>query len=543
MSTPAEPHSSALLTPIQRRVVLVGMMGGQSLAAIDQMVLSTAVGSIAGELGNIAQAPWIFTANLLASASSMPIWGKLGDLYGRRRVFQLAILIFIGASLLAANAGSMIQLLACRALQGLGGGALLTMPYAIIGDIVRPRERPAYVAFISVVWTTAGFVGPPLGGFLVEGPGWRWMFYLNVPMALLALALIKWGYRIPRQRIEHRIDFAGAALLFSAVGSLILYTSWAGDALGWISAHALLLLGLSFGLGLLFLRQERRADEPIVELGLLRMHTVWPPLLATCIFGFANFVIAFFLPLYSIVVRGTSTVKAGFALAPLTAGLLIAGIVIGRRAARTQRYRRYASAGLVVYIVGLIGLALADSDGSLLVFWGCSLMLGIGSGMLSPMVIASLQNSVDERFLGIASSLPGFARAVAQTIGTSALGAFFALRLDGHLRADALPITDPPFETSALLDSPAAIRTLAEPLKSAVIESYRAAFSESFVVMLGIIGCSLVATRFMMDPTHGGESERVPIRSRPSSITRGPQRREESSGASARGGPGGMQDG
>ena len=167
----AEPHPSTLLTPLQRRVVLAGMMGGVSLAAIDQMLLSTAVGAIAGELGNINQAPWIFSANLLTSASGMPIWGKLGDLYGRRRVFQSAIAVFIVASLFASQVETMAQLVLCRALLGLGGGALLTIPYAILGDIVPPRDRAAYVAFITVIWTTAGFLGPPLGGYFVDGPG------------------------------------------------------------------------------------------------------------------------------------------------------------------------------------------------------------------------------------------------------------------------------------------------------------------------------------------------------------------------------------
>ena len=363
-----EVHSSQHLSVMQRRLVLVGMMTGMSLAAIDQMVLSTAVGAIAGELGDLSQAPWIFTANLLTSASSMPIWGKLGDLYGRRRVFQSAMILFIVASILASQSETMIWLLACRALQGLGGGALLTMPYAIVGDIVSPRERPAYVAFISVVWTTAGFLGPPLGGFLVDGPGWRWMFYINVPAALISFACLQWGYRIPRIRIEHKVDFVGAALLFTSVGSLILYTSWAGERFGWASASALALLGASLSFAVLFTYQERRASEPIVELSLLSQRPVWPPLLATALFGFANFAIAFFLPLFGIVVRGSNAVEAGFTLAPLTAGLLLSGILVGRRAAKTQRYRRYATTGLAIYLAGLALLATANQETPLATF-------------------------------------------------------------------------------------------------------------------------------------------------------------------------------
>ncbi len=499
-AAPAEPHTSALLTDTQRRVVIAGMMGGVSLAAIDQMVLSTAVAAIAGELGDIGQAPWIFSANLLTSASSMPIWGKLGDLYGRRRVFQLAISLFIIASLVAATADSMLQLIICRALQGLGGGALLTMPYAILGDIVPPRDRAAYVAFISVVWTAAGFVGPPLGGFFVDGPGWRWMFTMNVPAAVFALVALQTCYRIPVRRIEHRVDFAGALLLFTCVGTLILYTSWAGEALGWSSPGALAFPAASGLLGVAFVYQERRAAEPILELSLLRRRTVWPPLLATCIFGFANFAIAFFLPLFGIVVRGADTVAAGFTLAPLTLGLLLAGVVTGRLAAATQRYRRYASRGLALYMAGLAGLMTSNATTPLPLFMTWSLLLGLGSGALSPVVVASIQNAVEERFLGVASSLPGFSRAVAQTVGTSVLGSLLAIRITRHLQADVASVAPNGTDLTRFVDRPDAVRALEGPLRDAVVEAYRAGFSETFAVMLGVMALALVVSRFMRDP-------------------------------------------
>ena len=476
-------------------------MCGVSLAALDQMVLATAVGTIAGELGDMRQAPWIFTANLLASAASMPIWGKLGDLYGRRRVFQCAIVLFIVASLFAAQSRSMPWLLVCRGFQGLGGGALLTMPYAILADVIAPRERPAYVAFITVMWTAAGVLGPPLGGFIVDGPGWRWMFYLNVPAALLAFVLMQWGYRIPRQRTEHRVDFAGAALLFCSVGALILYTSWAGEALGWTSWRALSLLVVSVGIGAAFIVWERRAPEPIVALGLLRSRAVWAPLLTTWLYGLSNFAIAFLIPLFGIVVRGTSAVEAGLGLMPLTIGLLISGIVMGRRAATTQRYRRYATGGLAVYATGLVLLSATGPDTPRLAFWGCTLLLGLGSGPLNPVLVASLQNAVQERYLGVASSLPGFARSVAQTIGSSALGALLGLRFASHLGTDVRPLVAPGTSLAGLAESPKAIRVLAEPLQSAVVEAYRAAFSETFLAMVGIIVLSVIAARFMLDPT------------------------------------------
>ena len=321
---PAEPVSIQVLSSFQRRIVLVGMMCGVSLAAIDQMVLATAVGTIAGELGDMSQAPWIFTANLLASAASMPIWGKLGDLYGRRRIFLSAVGLFIVASLLAAQSRSMGELLVCRGLQGLGGGALLTMPYAILADVVPPRDRPAYVAFVTVVWTVAGMLGPPLGGLIVDGPGWRWMFSPSVPAALAAFLLLQWGYRIPRSRLEHRVDFPGAALLFCAVGALILYTSWAGRAFGWAAPGPLGLLAASVCLAAGFVAWERRvgADR---RFALFRVRAVWAPLLTTFLYGLSNFAITFLIPLFGLVVRGTGAVEAGLGLMPLTFGLLVSG--------------------------------------------------------------------------------------------------------------------------------------------------------------------------------------------------------------------------
>ena len=495
-----EPHPSSLLTPLQRRVVLVGMMGGVSLAAIDQMVLSTAVSSIAGELGDISQAPWIFSANLLTSASSMPIWGKLGDLYGRRRIFQTSISLFIIASLLAAQADTMLELVICRAFQGLGGGALLTVPYAILGDIVPPRERAAYVAFITVIWTAAGFLGPPLGGFFVDGPGWRWMFYMNVPTALLALFALQWGYRIPATRIEHAVDYKGAALLFSCVGSFILYTSWAGTSWGWLAPSSLAFVGVSAVLGALFIRQERLAAEPILELSLLGRQAVWAPLLATCFFGFGNFVVAIFVPLFGLVVQGVDAVQAGYGLTALTAGLLVSGIIVGRRASATQRYRRYATIGLATYSLGLALLVTADAETPRALFLSYTALLGIGSGALTPVVVAALQDAVEERYLGVASSLPGFARAIAQTVGTSVFGSILAVRVSHHLQNDVAEIAPPGLDLQSFIEGPDAIRALADPLQSAVVETYRAAFSETFMGMTFVTLLALATARFMRDP-------------------------------------------
>ncbi|MBW1883408.1 MAG: MFS transporter, partial [Deltaproteobacteria bacterium] len=321
----------------------------------------------------------------------------------------------------------------------------------------------------------------------------------NIPVGLIAIGLIRFGYRIPTRRVEHRVDVMGALLLLGSVGSLVLYTSWAGSSWGFGSPPALGLLAMSGLLAIGFSVQERRASEPIIELSLLRMRAIWPPLLTTCVFGFGNLSIAILLPLFTIVVSGSSAIEAGLGLMPLTFGLFASALVVGRLAAATQRYRRYVVRGLVLYIIGLALLSTMGPETPRLVFWFYSLLLVLGSGTISPMVIASLQNAVHERYLGLVSSLPGFSRAVAQTIGTSILGAFLGLRIVQHLETLATPLMAAGESLDQFIKSPDAIRALAEPLHSAVVESYRMAFSETFSLMIGIMALSLCAACFIRD--------------------------------------------
>lgn len=475
-------------------------MLGLSLAALDQMILATAAASISGELGGIAQAPWLFTANLLTSSSSMPIWGKLGDLYGRRRVFQSAIAIFVVSSLFAASSETMPELVVCRLLQGLGGGGLLTLPNALIGDIAPPRQRAAYLAFNASVWACVGLAGPPLGGFLVDGPGWRWMFYLNVPLGALAAGMIQAGYRLPRERVEHSVDFTGAALLVGSVGSLILYTSWAGTTLGFASPPALALVVASALLGVAFVGQERRAREPIVDLALLALPGVRAPIVTTAIFGLANFAMAVFIPWFSIAVNGTSATEAGLALAPLPVGLFVMSVFAGRRSAITGRYRRYTAVGLALYMLGLALMMTMEAETPRWQFWLYSFVVGLGSGSVNPMVMALLQNSASERHLGVISSLPTFARAVAQTIGMSLLGTWTTLRLGEHLARGVVEAGLSAESLAAAAESPVAIHGLAGPLRAVAVEGYRLALTDAFAVMLAIMFAAFLASGFMRDP-------------------------------------------
>ena len=259
-------------------------------------------------------------------------------------------------------------------------------------------------------------------------------------------------------------------------------------------------------LALAFVRQERRAEEPIVALSILRDRGVWAPLLATALFGFANFSVAIFVPLFGLVVQGVDAVQAGYALTALTAGLLISGIVTGRLAARSGRYRRYGTAGLTIYATGMFCLATADVETSRAAFLFFNFLLGIGSGTFTPVVVASLQDAVDPRDLGVASSLPGFSRAVFQTVGTSVFGAFFASRAAHHLARDVAPTAPPGLDVQAFVASPDAIRSLEGPLREAVVESYSGAFNESFLAMASVVLLGLIVTRAMRDrPAHADD--------------------------------------
>jgi len=471
------------------------------MAMIDITIVNVALSDIRASFGTpIDQIGWVSTGYMMANIVIIPMTGWFQRRFGFRRYFAASVLLFTTASVLCGLSWNLTSLVLFRALQGLGGGALLTMPYGILADVVPPRDRPKYAALVTVVWTVAGLLGPPLGGFIADGPGWRWMFYLNVPAAIVSFALLQWGYRIPVRRLEHRVDFAGAGLLFFAVGSLILYSSWAGKTLGWTAWPSLGLLATSGLLALAFVRWERRAPEPIVELSIFRGRAVWAPLLTTFLYGLGNFAITFMIPLFGLVVRGTSAVEAGLGLMPLTSGLLLSSIVLGRVASTTQRFRRYAMGGLCVYGAGIALLATAGPETSRLQLWSYTLLLGLGSGPLNPVLISSLQNAVDPRHLGVASSLPGFSRTVAQSIGSSAFGTLLALRFAHHLAAGAGGDASGVAALERLAGTPEAIRALEEPLRSAVVGAYASAFSESFVAMFGLVVLTLAASRFMVDP-------------------------------------------
>jgi EmrB/QacA subfamily drug resistance transporter len=477
----------------QRRLTLAGMMLGLSVAAFDQMILATASTAISADLGGLAQLPWIFSAYLLSSSCTMPLWGRLGDLHGRRRVFQIAIGLFIGASLLSGASPNMEFLVGARVLQGIGGGGLMTLPNAIVADLVEPRQRTSYYALNTGVWAVAGLLGPLAGGFLTDAVSWRVIFYINAPIGILAIALVAAGYRVPHRTVQHAVDYGGAALLAGSVGALLLLCSGAGADETGIHGLGLVLIAVMFLCALLFVAHEWHTPEPLAPFSVLRVPTVRVGMAMNLLYGLANFAVAIFVPLFAITVAGTSATEAGLRLMPVPVGLLIGNLIVGRLIERGGNYRLYPAAGLAIHIVALFLFTTLDPETPRATVLLYSLMAGVGSGGVTPVLTYALQQAVPANQVGLVTALPTFGRAVAQSVGIAALGSFLALRLDTHLRR---LVPDPPIDLhpDTLRARAEDIRSLGEPLSSAVVEACRVALSEVFLVMAGIMALTLLVS-------------------------------------------------
>ncbi len=471
MTTTVATTASGRLTHRQILIVLSGLMLGMLLAALDQTIVATALPTIVSELGGINHLSWVVTAYLLASTSSTPLYGKISDLYGRKGVFQAAIVIFLVGSALSGLARNMGELIAFRALQGLGAGGLMALAMAIIGDVVSPRERGRYQAYMGAVFAFASVAGPLLGGFFVDHLSWRWVFYINLPVGAVALVVTSVVLDLPFQSVRHAIDFLGAGLLVGSVTAILLVTVWGGDQYAWTSPE---IIGLTVaGLLLLgaFLARERRAPEPILPLKLFRdaVFSVGSALLF--IQGLVMFGAIVFLPLYFQVVKGASATRSGLLLLPLMAGVLTSSIGSGRLISRSGRYRVFPILGTALCTVGMLLFSRLDADSSLTESSLYMAVLGFGLGMTMQIPILAIQNSVERRYLGIATSVANFFRSMGGSFGVAIFGAVLSNRL-----AHYLPLLLPPealrrFDVKALQASPAQVRALPPAIQNGIVEA------------------------------------------------------------------------
>ncbi len=421
------------LTGAALRTVFAALMLGMFLAALDQTIVSTALPTIVGDLGGLNHLSWVVTSYLLASTVSTPIYGKLGDMVGRKPVFLTAILIFLAGSMLAGLSASMGELIGFRALQGVGAGGLMVSAQAIIADIVPPRERGKYMGLIGSVFAVASVAGPLLGGFLVDNLSWRWVFYVNMPVGALAVLIVITRLHLHTPSVRHRIDVAGTGLLSCGVGALILLTTWGGSEYAWGSSTIVGLGVAGVVLIAVFVWWERRAAEPILPLGLFRSSVFSVANAMGFTVGMAMFGAIIFIPLFLQIVYGATPTSSGLRMLPLMAGLLVAAILSGRAISRIGRYKVFPIAGTAVLVVGMYLLSRLGVGTAPWVASAYMVVVGVGIGLVMQVLVLVVQNDVRPQEIGVATSTATFFRSVGGAFGVAIFGTIFATRLADRL--------------------------------------------------------------------------------------------------------------
>ncbi|MDJ0388655.1 DHA2 family efflux MFS transporter permease subunit [Roseomonas sp. E05] len=415
------------LPKAQLRIVMGGALLTMALAALDQNIVNTALPRMVGDLGGMAHISWVVTAFMLTSTVTSPLYGKLSDLFGRRRLFFVAVLTFLAGSLLCGMAQSMGQIIGFRALQGLGAGGLLVLAQAAIGDAVSPRERPRYQGLFTGTFALCSVAGPLLGGVITSALSWRWVFYVNLPIGILALVLIAAGLRTPVESRSRRIDYPGTLLLAAGTTTLLLMMAWGGTEFPWLSIESLgMVLAILVLLGL-FVLQETRAPEPLIRLRLFRNKVFARGVVVGGMMTFAMLGSTVFLPLYFQLVLGMSPARAGAMLLPQVVGMVLSSVLGGRIVSRLGRNKAFLLAGLGLEAVALAGLAVlawwAAAPAVFLVPMG---LLGLGMGMGMPNLTTAVQNAVGHSELGAATGAMTFLRSLGGSVGVAASGAIMS---------------------------------------------------------------------------------------------------------------------
>jgi EmrB/QacA subfamily drug resistance transporter len=423
-------NASETLTTRQRAAVALpfaAIVLAMLPAVLDQTILATALPTIASDLGRLTDVSWVVTAYVVAAAAATPLWGKLGDRHGRKRLLELALGLFLAASALCGFAQDIPFLIGARMVQGAAAGGLMALAMAVVGDLVEPRERGRYQGYIAAAFAVATVAGPLLGGVLVDSASWRWVFYVNLPLGLVALAGLR--LRLPAAPVERpasRLDASGGALLAAATSALMLACIWGGERYAWGSPEIVGLLGAALALGVALVARERRAADPIVPLDLLRTRTVAVASVALFLTTASLFAVIVFVPLFLQTTTGASPTEAGLLLVPMMLGITLSTNIAGRAIARTGRYKRYPVAGLALMTGALVALAAFAGDPSRAATGIALAVFGFGFGMVGQVLIVAVQNGVDRRRLGIAMATTSFFRGLGGAVGAAVLGAVFA---------------------------------------------------------------------------------------------------------------------
>ena len=403
------------------------------LASLDQTIVSTALPTIVADLGGIDHLSWVVTAYILSSTVVAPLYGKLGDLYGRRVVVFVAVIIFLAGSMLCGIADNMTFLIIARAVQGMGGGGLFVLALSIIGDVIEPKDRGKVQGVFAGVFSLSSVAGPLLGGWFVENLSWHWIFFVNIPFGFIALAGFAFGFRAEPNRVSHRIDYEGAILLMMSLGSMVLFTSLGGRTFAWTSPQILTLIAVAIVATGMFLRVEKRAAEPVLPLGLFKMNVFWVTSIVGFIAGAAMFGTLTFLPLYLQIAKGSSPTVSGLQLIPMTAGILIASTVAGQLMGRTGRYYILPIVGCSSLLVGMLLMSTLQIETSDWLVGAYLTIVGVGMGCIFPVVTTAVQNAVPRNVLGAATAAGVMFRQVGGSLAVALFGAIFGGLLAGSI--------------------------------------------------------------------------------------------------------------
>jgi EmrB/QacA subfamily drug resistance transporter len=469
-------------------IVFVALMLAVLLAALDSTIVATALPTITADLGGLNQLSWVVTGYLLASTISTPLYGKLGDLYGRKRIFQAAILVFLAGSALCGLSDSMGELIAFRTLQGLGGGGLIVLAQAVIGDVVAPRDRGRYQGVFGAVFGLSSVAGPLIGGFLVDNASWRWIFYVNLPIGVVALAVIAVALHLPETRREVRIDVRGTALLSLAAGCFVLATSLGGQTYAWGSWQIVGLGVVTVVATALLIPAERRAAEPVLPLRLFSSRVFTVASAIGFIVGLALFGATTYLPLFLQVVDGASPTSSGLQLLPLMLGLLTTSIGSGQIIARWGRYKPFPIAGTAILVAGFVLLSTMGPGTSGVTRSLNVLVVGLGLGLVMQVLVLAVQNDADYRDLGVATAGATFFRSIGGCFGVAICGAIFSNRLADELsRIQGLPATAASGRVTA-----GSVAQLPPALKASFLSAYADALTTIFLVCAPVAALAFV---------------------------------------------------